>query len=116
VGARDLSVASSCFGKAIEDWFRLLEAIKRSSVVYTDEFKSYSCVTELSYERLSAKHGDDVYALVYVHVNNAEYRSLHLRAFLSSNSGVSLALASFYTAAASAFLRTYFEAGPVVYH
>ena len=94
----------------------LSKRVERGSTVYTDEFRSYSCVVELGCERLSVRHSDGVYALGPVHVNNAECRNWHLRAFLFFKRGISFAFASFYAAAASAFLRIYSEVGLVACH
>jgi len=54
-------------------------------------------------------HSCGVYAVGPVHVNNAESRNWHLRAFLFFKRGVPAALAGFYAAAASAFLRLHAE-------
>ncbi|OYT31944.1 MAG: hypothetical protein B6U94_01260, partial [Thermofilum sp. ex4484_79] len=50
------------------------------------------------------------------HVNNAESRNWHLRAFLFFKHSVSAALAGFYAAAASAFLRLHAEETLATYH
>ena len=94
----------------------LSKRVERGSTVYTDGFRSYNCVVELGYERLSVKHSDSVYALGPVHVNNAECRNWHLRAFLFFKRGISFKFASFYAIAASAFLRLYSEIPLAAYH
>ncbi len=87
----------------------LLGHVERGSTVYTDGFRGYRRVSGLGYEHLSVGHSCGVYAVGPVHVNNAESRNWHLRAFLFFKRGVSAAFAGFYAAAASAFLRLYAE-------
>ena len=84
----------------------LSKRVEHGSTVYTDEFRSYSCVVELGCERLSVKHSDGVYALGPVHVNNAECRNWHLRVFLFFKRGISFAFASFYAAQLQLFLES----------
>jgi len=88
----------------------LLGHVERGSVVYTDEFRGYGRVCGLGYEHFSVRHGGGVYAVGPVHVNGAECRNWHLRAFLFFKRGVSLRRAVFYAFAASAFVRLYAEA------
>ena len=78
-------------------------------MVYADGFRGYRRVSGLGYEHLSVRRFGGVYAAGTVHVNNAESRNWHLRAFLFFKRGVPAALAGFYAAAASAFLRLHAE-------
>ncbi|OYT31436.1 MAG: hypothetical protein B6U94_03210, partial [Thermofilum sp. ex4484_79] len=87
----------------------LLRHVEPGSTVYTDEFRGYRRVSGLGYVHLSVGHSCGMHAAGPVHVNNAESRNWHLRAFLFFKRGVSVALAGFYAAAASAFLRLYAE-------
>ena len=85
----------------------LLGRVERGSVVYTDEFRGYRRVCRLGYVHFSVRHSGGVYAVGPVHVNGAESRNWHLRAFLFFKRGVSLEYASFYAFSASAFARLY---------
>ncbi|OYT31172.1 MAG: hypothetical protein B6U94_04030 [Thermofilum sp. ex4484_79] len=79
----------------------LLRHVEPGSMVYTDGFRGYRRVSGLGYEHLSVMHSGGVHAAGPVHVNNAESRNWHLRAFLFFKHSVSAALAGFYAAAAS---------------
>ena len=62
------------------------------------------------------RHSGGVYAAGPVHVNGAESRNWHLRAFLFFKRGISLFYASFYAFAASAFVRLYAERSFSAFH
>ncbi|OYT30233.1 MAG: IS1595 family transposase, partial [Thermofilum sp. ex4484_79] len=59
----------------------LLRHVEPGSVVYTDGFRGYRRVSGLGYEHLPVRHSGGVYATGPVHVNGAESRNWHLRAF-----------------------------------
>ena len=90
----------------------LLRHVEPGSTVYTDKFRGYRRISRLGYEHFRVRHSRRVYAIGPVHVNNAESRNWHLRAFLFFKRGVNLSRAEFYAAAASAFVRLYAE-GPL---
>jgi len=100
--------------KTVEDM--LLRRVERESTIYTDEFRSYGRVSELGYEHFKVKHSEHFYAIGPVHVNNAESRNWHLRAFLFFKRGISALFADFYALAASAFVRPYAESPLVSCH
>ena len=94
----------------------LLRRVGRGSVVYTDEFRGYGRVGGLGYVHFSVRHSGGVFAVGPVHVNGAESRNWHLRAFLFFKRGISAKLAGFYAVAASAFVRLYAEASLAACH
>lgn len=85
----------------------LLRHVKPGSVVYTDEFHSYRHIRWLGYKHFRVKHSRHVYAVGPVHLNNAESRNRHLKAFLFFKRRINLLRAGFYAAAAPAFTRLY---------
>jgi len=87
----------------------LSKRVERGSTVYTDEFRSYERVSRFGYKHFRVKHSEHVYAVGSVHVNNAESRNWHLRAFLFFKRGISALFTNFYALATSAFVRLYAE-------
>jgi len=101
------SAEDNASGKTIASL--LLRRVERGSAIYTDEFRGYECVSRLGYGHFRVKHSGGVYAVGPVHVNSAESRNWHLRAFLFFKRGVSVFLAGFYALAATVFVRLYAE-------
>ncbi len=93
-------------GRGVEAWFQSV----------ADGFRGYGRVGGLGYAHFSVRHSGGVYVAGTLHVNGAESRNWHLRAFLLFKRGVSLWRATFYALAASAFVRLYADATPQAYH
>jgi len=94
----------------------LLRHVERGSAIYTDEFRGYERVSRLGYGHFRVKHFGGVYAVGPVHVNNAESRNWHLRAFLFFKRGVSVFLAEVLRSDRHGFCRALRENPIAVCH